>query len=333
MIPERQVLAKNSLVVFNQKAGDGKAGVVAGEMRRRFGIDSVDFFNIINGNLFENDIQKIFQEVKALFILGGDGTLMSIMRWLAEHADQSTAKKLIIPLGLGGSNVIYHQFALKGGRRHIIEQILSGNYRDNQVYPFTFQIDFNQKQPLFWHAHAGFSGKVLDLIEQRRSCQGNIMRRITAVFFVLKHLNDLSGVSAMVEQNSNYSKYYQNFIDSGVITASFPFWTNHVVIPISQGVPAILHLLSDPRIIGLSKPDYYYLFLKEIINIYLGVSASPIILLHIPLTSGSVITLTQDYGPMGVDAERINGKVVKITIPKMHPADDLPTICLPILNL
>lgn len=321
-------LHKNAHVtrfIVNDAAGTGTSPAKAAELAQKTGIEIVSFLDLI-GQPKTALQEKVLSEVENLFIFGGDGTTFALMRWLAEHHPE--LPKLVIPLGLGGENVVAKQLHTHTNQLETIGAVLAGEYTRKTVSPSAIRLDSALTQPFFWNVHAGYSGLVLQKIEEQRQ-QGvsDKTRRYSAPFAVLKNMAALEPITVTLEKPDRTE--HLSGVDAGVITREIPFWTSKVHLPIPAEAHAVLHLIAHPSQTDRYRFEYYVRLLLETLALSSGIPTTKELITHTPLLPGTIVTFEQTHPNfVAVDSEVSTAQTARISFPSENIAESAPAFWL-----
>lgn len=304
-------LQSESLLIVNQKSGNGDAVKLSKEIFLKHGLTSMDigiFFA-----LPEKEKRKLLDSLTHLFVLGGDGSSFSLIQFLLQA--KLNHHITVVPLGLGGENVLAKNSGTFGSSVVSVERVLAGDPSIDLELPQIFEVQFgssfsNQETlPFLWSVHAGFSAGVLAEIEQlRKMGKSDFERRYKSTlqkFFRMHMLN-----SVEVKRNGTS----EQVLDFGVISNFLPYWTSKFRLPTSKSQVATLHTIKGVEMLQTEPALFYSRFLLELISLKLGFYIPRRILVHEPLREDfSVVVYPQD-SLIAVDSEiKREAKVAQIS--------------------
>ena len=293
--------ARESLLIVNGKAGKGKAYKTAEQLSNEYGLRAINLFDLLGPKEATQHPQLdiALQEITNFFVLGGDGSTFSFIEALL--STQLEQKVTVIPLGMGGENVLAKQ---AGTFEKPVESTLAvlENQHDNRVVkPFSVQLDKNNSSrelPFLWNVHAGFSAAVLYEIEMLREMKVTDFRR-----------RYQGSIQALLQMRKNEPTYIHQgmetikVLDSGIISVGLPYWTSKIQIPTQDEQAAILHSINGYDQLQEDPFGFITLFLKEMYGLKKGSEKQRSIITHQPLTDNFEVVLETSTGRIAVDSE------------------------------
>lgn len=303
-------LQSESLLIVNQRSGNGDAVELSEEIFLKHGLTSMDigiFFT-----LPEKEKRELLNSLTHLFVLGGDGSSFSLIQFLLQA--ELNHHIIVVPLGLGGENVLAKNSGTFGSSVVSVERVLAGDPSIDLELPQIFEVQFGRDPsnketlPFLWSVHAGFSAGVLAEIEQLRKIgKSDFERRYKNTlqkFFRMHMLNSLE-----VKRNGTS----EQVLDFGVVSNFLPYWTSKFRLPTSSQHAAVLHTIKGTELLQTQPTVFYSRFLLELISLKLGLYIPRRILVHEPLREDfSAVVYPQD-SLIAVDSEiKREAKVARI---------------------
>lgn len=299
---------KEALLIVNSKAGKGNAVKLAREINQTHNLKTYEIADFFALNIEQKN--QLLSELSYIFILGGDGSSFSLINLLLSLnlLNQIT----VIPLGLGGENVLAKNLGIHGRSFDSVEQVFMGNYTPQILKPLSVQLINSAQEneiemPFSWNVHAGFSAGVLYEIEQLRNIgASDFKRRYLSTF---KTFLKLRGLDPVVFFNNGKS---QKVLDFGVISSLLPCWTSKFTLPTTKDQIAILNTIQGHETLQYAPGTFYSRFIIELISLKLGLPISRKILVQEPLNSDFNISVESPSGIVAVDSEIYQAKLASM---------------------
>ncbi|GIK83976.1 MAG: hypothetical protein BroJett025_05980 [Patescibacteria group bacterium] len=306
MISER--LAKKSLLLVNKRAGNGHATKLADEINSIHELDTLDIKDFFA--LQSDQLNKLFESLSHIFVLGGDGSSFSLLNLLLTSDLQSGI--VITPLGLGGENVLAKSVGSYGRSVATVGQVLMGEYQVKTVRPLTTTLRTelqNTEHPFLWSIHAGFSAAVLSEIELLRSIgASDFKRRYAGTIRKLLQLREFEPVYISGSGLKNKS-----VIDFGIISAALPYWTSKFKLPVKEQQTAILHTIEGQDRLQSEPSSFIAKFLLELIALKLGLKIPREIVVHRQLLDDFTLSVTTPHQEIAIDSEVFQAESALVT--------------------
>lgn len=291
--------AQRSLLVINTRAGNGRAAGLANEITANHNLQTIDISDFFSLELAQRS--QLLATLSHIFVLGGDGSAFSMLNFLVSQNLQNSIT--VVPLGLGGENVLAKNVGSYGKSVLTVLQVVTGEYSSEQVNPFTVQLQNEAKKleslPFLWSVHAGFSAAVLSEIEfLRKSNATDFQRRYGAT---MKRFLQLRRSEQVMVSGTGINT--RQVLDFGVVSASLPYWTSKFRLPVTTGQTAILHTIEGFDRLQAEPVVFSARFLLELISLKLGLPIPREIIKHQALGADFSIHATSGSGIVGIDSE------------------------------
>lgn len=311
---------KESLLVVNTKAGNGTARDVAQKITEQTGIEAIDIIDLFSvipqaalaaHSTTETQSHRIFRQLDVLlkkyrtfFILSGDGGSFIFAKELIQR--QLERPVTVVPLGLGGENVLAKHAGAYGRILESVQTVLYGRHLLQPLRPFTVGLEkvtsegslYTELIPEFWGAHAGTSAAVLYAIEELRSIgASDFQRRYQGAIQTMLQMRSAEPV--LLSHNGIQEKVY----DVGVISSALPNWTSKVQLNTTLEHPAILHTIGEYEYLQAQPVAYTARFILEMISLKFGFPLRRKIITHRQLQDNFSVSFTAPNQKVAVDSE------------------------------
>lgn len=307
-------ISQNSLLLVNSKAGSGNARKLAKEINSIHKLrtqEISDFFK-----LPEQQRNELFATLSHIFVLGGDGSSFSLLNLLLQSS--VSEEIVVVPLGLGGENVLSKHVGSYGKSVATVSAVLRGERSENQfvtemIQPqyaqITSELGLLKEFAFLWSVHAGFSAAVLSEIELLRNIgASDFYRRYGGT---LRKLLQLRGADPVYISGEGYQE--KQVVDVGVISAGIPFWTSKFRLPTTPNQTAILHTIEGYE--KLQKQPYRFAlrFILELISLKRGWSIPRELLIHTPLIGDFTVAVSSNNEEIAVDSELYPARFARVS--------------------
>lgn len=307
-----QNLAAHAAVIYNQHAGNGEAKLAAERFQRIHKFPGLFSFNEYLANS-----QAILKAHQFLIVMGGDGTHTSVLQ--TALLSELTDPLFVLLLGFGGQEVFADVMNTKKNPNAVITSVLSGEYTEHQLRPLRVQTESTPESLLAtWFAIGGFTGRVLENIEQWRAqnIQDQVRRPLGTIQAYWHMLQSTSDVEITKPDGSSTMA-----LDAGVISPDVPKWGT-VEIPPCGALP-LIHIIGEYSSLDERNSAIKWLALQGIVSTFLPSLTTILgerrVIRHTPLQPGESVGLRLTRQHLTVDAEKI--KAFEATIQALTEND------------
>ena len=294
---------KSSLLIRNGKAGKGQASNLSEEIHLETDISTESFEYFLSAFEYASERERrlLLESYSHLFVLGGDGSTLSLLRLLLQQ--QLNQDITVTALGMGGENVVAKEQGTYKHPLQAVKAVLQGKYQKELVVPLSVNVAENQEtEPFLWSVHMGFSAAVLSELETMRSLgMGNFRRRYQAVLQTLVRQRQLDPTYVSLDGESP-----KTVVDMGVLSSAFPYWTSKFRLPTTSNSPAILHTVQGYEELQKQPSIFSARLLLEVISLKMGVPIPYRLLQHQPLDPGFSVEVFSASQQTAVDSELID---------------------------
>ena len=307
---------ESSLLIVNGKAGNGQATELSQVLNAETGIRSEHFGNFLLALecVGDADTAAFLESYSNLFILGGDGSTLSLMRLLLQQ--QLRQDITVAALGMGGENVVAKETGTFKKPLKTIRAVLTGAYQKEAVIPLSVTAEKSEiAEPFLWSVHMGFSAAVLAELEEMRSMgMGDFRRRYQATLQTLFRQRQLDPTYVSLNGEST-----QSVLDVGVLSAALPYWTSKFRLATVPHSPALLHTVQGYDELQKEPGRFSSRLLLEVLALKFGLNIPYRLLQHQPLASGFSVEISSPSGQMAIDSEVSDSAESTVTDKDFYP--------------